>query len=83
MQSTRLYAVFILFSVLARCLLAQDTKFEPVGEQIPGPGLAIVNEGNCCYRTDDVKEPGPAFQAWIADIRHWRAERLIRLGYDG
>jgi len=83
MQGTRLSGVIIIISFLASCLLAQDTKFEPVGEQIPGPGLAPINEDNCCYRTDEVKDPGQAFHAWIEDIRHWRAERLIRIGYDG
>lgn len=31
--------------------------------------------------------PGPSqpgdFKMWLADIRHWRTENLIRLGYDG
>lgn len=44
---------------------AQDTRFSPQNEEIPGP-------------------PAPAeFKAWMEDIRHWRAERLIRMGYDG
>ena len=27
--------------------------------------------------------PCKAFQTWITDVRHWRRERLIRIGYDG
>ena len=31
--------------------------------------------------------PGPAnpsdFAAWLADIQHWRSERLVRIGYNG
>ena len=31
--------------------------------------------------------PGPAtsadFQKWLADMKHWRMERRIRIGYDG
>jgi gamma-glutamyl hercynylcysteine S-oxide synthase len=35
----------------------------------------------------DAQIPGPKsaadFKAWLADVRHWRYERLIRMGYDG
>ena len=44
-------------------LWAQDARYAPQGDQIPGP-------------------PTPAeFSTWLNDIRHWRAERLIRAGY--
>ena len=46
-------------------LLAQDSKYKPDGEILPGP-------------------PSPGnFREWLADILHWRQERLIRIGYDG
>jgi len=39
------------------------------------------------YRPDGETLPGPpspaAFREWLADIVHWRNERLIRMGYDG
>jgi gamma-glutamyl hercynylcysteine S-oxide synthase len=39
------------------------------------------------YRPKDEQIPGPQqvadTAAWLADVRHWRAERLIRIGYDG
>lgn len=51
--------------LLSATLLAQDTRYSPQNEEIPGP-------------------PNPAaFAAWLADIQHWRKERLIRIGYDG
>jgi len=39
------------------------------------------------YPPKDEQIPGPAqasnFEAWLADIHHWRMERLLRIGYDG
>jgi formylglycine-generating enzyme required for sulfatase activity len=56
----RLTAIFLFAAVLT----AQDVKYSPQNEQIPGP-------------------PDPSqFAAWLADIQHWRRERLIRAGYN-
>ena len=39
------------------------------------------------YPPVDAQIPGPKsaaeFPAWLADVQHWRRERLIRMGYDG
>jgi iron(II)-dependent oxidoreductase len=39
------------------------------------------------YPPQDAQIPGPAtssdFPSWLADIKHWRSERLVRIGYDG
>ena len=39
------------------------------------------------YPPEDAQIPGPAaakdFPAWLADLQHWRSERLVRMGYDG
>jgi formylglycine-generating enzyme required for sulfatase activity len=66
--------------VLVSAACAQDTLVHPAWEQIPGPTCAAVPEWNA---------PGPpatcaSFQVseWLRDITHWRAERLIRVGYD-
>jgi iron(II)-dependent oxidoreductase len=59
---------------------AQDTRFEPDHQQIPAPDCLSMKgawEGGskpCTQKDHD---------AWLADIRHWRSERLIRVGYDG
>lgn len=54
-----------LLVVLSLGLMAQDTRYPSLNQEIPGP-------------------PDPAsFASWLADIRHWRTERLIRIGYDG
>ncbi len=46
-------------------LRAQDARYAPQGDQIPGPPT-----------------PGE-FSAWLDDIRHWRDERRVRIGYNG
>lgn len=39
------------------------------------------------YPPKDAQIPGPASpadsQAWLADVQHWRTERLVRMGYNG
>jgi formylglycine-generating enzyme required for sulfatase activity len=30
-----------------------------------------------------MQDPAEAFKSWIEDIKHWRRERLIRIGYNG
>jgi gamma-glutamyl hercynylcysteine S-oxide synthase len=59
---------------------AQDTHFEPDHQQIPAPDCLSMKgawEGGSKPCTPEDHE------AWLADIRHWRTERLIRVGYDG
>jgi iron(II)-dependent oxidoreductase len=59
---------------------AQDTKFQPEGQQIPGPGCLNMRgawEGGTKPCSTEEHE------SWLADVRHWRDERRIRIGYDG
>src|SRR5579871_5335858 len=56
---------FILLGT-ALSLTAQDTRFPAEGSQIPGPGE---------HAGDAERE------AWLHDLRQWRHERLIRMGY--
>src|SRR5262249_14767677 len=59
---------------------AQDTNYAPKQQQIPGPkctdakGLWLHDASPCTEQEH---------QAWLTDVRHWRDERLIRIGYDG
>jgi formylglycine-generating enzyme required for sulfatase activity len=59
---------------------AQDTHFEPDHQQIPAPDCLLLKAAydggwkSCSHEDHD---------AWLADIRRWRNERLIRVGYDG
>jgi gamma-glutamyl hercynylcysteine S-oxide synthase len=60
--------------------VAQDTHYAPEGQQIPGPSCLSIKglwEGGtqACSENEH--------QAWLADVRHWRDERRIRIGYDG
>ena len=82
MNNTRTPWTAILLLAFAGSVFAQDTKFPPQDEQIPSPETE-ANVGQCCYSSDQIKDPGQAFKAWIEDVRHWRRERLIRMGYDG
>ena len=50
---------------------AQDTHFPPKGQQMPAP----VCSTEPCHADEHAK--------WLDDIKHWRAEHLIRIGYDG
>lgn len=72
----RLLAALLLFVTVS--IGAQDTRYAPDGELIPGP--------NCAGRA----WPAPPractpeqYDQWLADVTHWRAEHLVRMGYEG
>jgi gamma-glutamyl hercynylcysteine S-oxide synthase len=75
---------FVVFAVFVNPGAAQDTKYVPSGaweqQMIPGPE---------CLSPKDAWDPGDSdrtcenHEAWLNDITHWRAERKIRIGYDG
>ena len=52
-------------------LAAQDTRYPADGSQIPG--VSELSEWQ-------IPETG-AHQAWLQDLKQWRRERLIRMGY--
>jgi gamma-glutamyl hercynylcysteine S-oxide synthase len=77
---TRLRTIALPFFLACVSLLAQDTRFRPKNQLIPGPGcLKGTGEGEKPYQPCTAAD----HEAWLADVRHWREERLIRLGYDG
>lgn len=68
--------------LLPLSLTAQDTRYPPLGEGVPGPELC----GEAGFLPLGGQIPGPQKgeeTQWLADLRHWRAERRIRAGYDG
>jgi iron(II)-dependent oxidoreductase len=70
-------AMLLIFSSL---VYAQDTNFEPDHQQIPAADCLTMKpvwepETKACTQQDH--------DAWLVDIKHWRRERLIRIGYDG
>ncbi len=70
-------------TIFTMAVRAQDTKYPPQDEQIPGPDNAAEDAGQCCFTSDQVRAQNANFAAWLADIQHWRREQLIRMGYNG
>ncbi|MGH9582232.1 MAG: formylglycine-generating enzyme family protein [Bryobacteraceae bacterium] len=59
---------------------AQHTNYPPKNQLIPGPACQTLKaawEGG--YTPCDAA----THRAWLKDVRHWRFERRIRIGYDG
>ena len=74
-------AVLVATLMLATSEHAQDTSYAPVWELIPGPDCAAIPQWNSLSRP---KTCAPSEIAnWLLDIRHWRMEHPIRVGYDG
>ena len=67
--------------LVASAAAAQDTAYPPVWEQIPGPDCAPIPQWNSLAKPKTCSRA--EVSAWLADIRHWRSERLIRMGYNG
>jgi gamma-glutamyl hercynylcysteine S-oxide synthase len=70
----------ILALLVTTCsVFAQDSHFRPDRQQIPTPGCLIMKgawEGGSTPCTQNEHD------SWLADIRHWREERRIRIGYE-
>ncbi|MGA2591485.1 MAG: formylglycine-generating enzyme family protein [Bryobacteraceae bacterium] len=75
----RLAAVFF---AAALCLMAQDTGYQPDESQIPGPGHPTASPDWMAELHEWEADRTAQHQAWIGDLRQWRHERLIRMGYD-
>jgi iron(II)-dependent oxidoreductase len=76
----RILTLGILSVAITLAAAAQDTQFGPREQQIPPPD---------CMNLHNAWE-GPAPQCppfmhdrWLRDLQHWRAERRIRVAYDG
>jgi formylglycine-generating enzyme required for sulfatase activity len=71
----------LLFLLVSSPLaLAQHTNYPPKGQLIPGPAcLAFHGLWEGGYTTCD----SGTYRDWLKDVRHWRFERRIRIGYDG
>jgi gamma-glutamyl hercynylcysteine S-oxide synthase len=80
MKSFPAVALTLLFVTLVPPVHAQDTQFPPIDQQIPSPSCLTLRgawEGKSQACAPD------QHTAWLADIRHWRDERRVRIGYDG
>lgn len=75
----RFLAIIFFFS-LTSSGFSQDTHYPPAGQQIPAPSCLTMHpawEGVSQACSAD------AHEAWLNDVKHWRAERRSRIGYDG
>ncbi len=69
----------IMLGTLAVTAAAQDTLYQPVGQQIPAP--ICMNLHNAWESPQMICLPF-AHERWLADLQHWRTERRIRIAYD-
>jgi gamma-glutamyl hercynylcysteine S-oxide synthase len=84
MRKCRLELGLLIMAVfLPTILCSQDTKYQPEGEQIPGPLNPTGATGECCARGGERPISVAEQKAWLEDVRHWRMEHLIRIGYNG
>ena len=57
---------------------AQDTHYGPVNQQIPPPSCLVIRGA---WEGGENKPCTPeSYDTWLRDVRHWRAERRIRVG---
>jgi iron(II)-dependent oxidoreductase len=71
--------IWLIVLTGAALLWAQDTAHQPQGNQIPGPGQSGRSDG---LRVGDVEDAAADHDAWLHDLKVWRAERKTRMGYD-
>ncbi len=58
---------------------AQDTQYPARGQQFPAPACMSLHNA---WEGDQAICPAFAHERWLADLRHWRNERRIRIAYD-
>jgi iron(II)-dependent oxidoreductase len=83
MRKNRPAVLFLVVVFLGTGLVAQDTKYPPQGEQIPGPANPAATNDRCCAVGGEQPISESAWKAWLEDVLHWRQEHLIRIGYSG
>ena len=76
--ANRMVPCSLLFAAMTPALYAQDTRYEPEGQQIPPPSCLTQTSWSGGYLHCSER----AHEDWLKDITHWRTERRIRVGYD-
>ena len=76
--SVRLSGTAAVAVVLTAAALAQDSRYHPRGQLIPAPQcLNAERDWTQAFSTACTED---AHRSWLSDIRHWREERIIRVG---
>jgi hypothetical protein len=75
----RISAALLLFTI-AFAIEAQDTKYRAKNQLIPAPDCLTAKGA---WQGGSVPCSAAIHEEWLKDIRHWRDERKIRIGYDG
>ena len=76
----RFCCLAILSGTLSLFAAAQDTLYGPRGQQIPAPECLNLQFASRLAQPACIPN---MHELWLKDIQHWRAERLIRISYDG
>ena len=71
-----------LWIALGGALLAQESRYRPEGSQIPGPHGNSAQPGWLVEMESWIRQQPSLLESWLADLRAWRAERLVRVGYN-
>jgi formylglycine-generating enzyme required for sulfatase activity len=83
MDSLKSVSLGIVLLLLVIPVHAQDTNYPLADEQIPGPSNPTAQTSVCCATGGERPVSVDAWKKWLADVRHWRMEHLIRIGYNG
>jgi len=75
--------IWLLVLLGAALLCAQEMGHQPQGNQILGPGQPNGGPGAWVGELFEFKnDPTADHDAWLRDLKAWRAERKTRMGYD-
>ncbi|MFY9647809.1 MAG: formylglycine-generating enzyme family protein [Terriglobales bacterium] len=80
MKLNRVIPAFFLTFIVAAVTHAQDAASPTHSEQISAPACQSVPDWDSARAATCTKG---AIGDWLDDIRHWRTEHLLRMGYDG
>jgi iron(II)-dependent oxidoreductase len=78
MKNTR--GVLLMLAMAAQ-MLAQDSAYRPKNQLIPGPDCLTMKGAWTGAASTECTEA--THKIWLEDVRHWRMERRIRIGYSG
>jgi formylglycine-generating enzyme required for sulfatase activity len=73
-------SVLFFSLILPTTFLAQDSSTHPQGEQIPAPACQSIPDWDSVRASTCTKAD---IASWLSDIKHWRVEHLLRMGYEG